>query len=174
MRRFFEFRGALPPVVRLGLATRGNTRLDPSDVRAAIERGVNYLNWCGHPDGMSRAVAELGPLRKRVVVAWQLEATAAVAAERALDEALRQLGTDFVDIVTFYYVESEAQWRRILAPGGAYEAMVRAQERGKVRLLGLTSHQRAMAARIAGGEGRPLDLLMLRYNAAHRLNLESR
>jgi len=41
------------PVCRLGLATRGNTHLASQDVAHAIDRGINYLNWCGHPDGMS-------------------------------------------------------------------------------------------------------------------------
>ena len=47
----------LPKVNRLGLATRGNTHLKPEDVEYAVERGLNYLNWCGRSDGMSRAVA---------------------------------------------------------------------------------------------------------------------
>ena len=61
-----------PPVCRLGLATRGNTHLDPCDVHWAIERGVNYLNWCGRTDGMSQAVSEMGEKRQEIVFAWQI------------------------------------------------------------------------------------------------------
>ncbi len=50
--------------------------------------------------------------------------------------------------------------------GGALEYLAEARRAGRVRLMGLTSHQRPLAASIArGGE---LDLLMIRYNAAHR------
>jgi len=176
MDRTFAFGRGTAPVCRLGLATRGNTRLEPRDVHDALARGVNYLNWCGHPDGLSRAVAELGARRKEVVLAWQLEASRADDAARELDHALRELGTSWIDVVTLYYVESEPEWAAIASPGGALEALVRARDQGAVRLIGMTSHQRALAAGIAAGrvrapgqrEERPLDLLMLRYNAAHR------
>ena len=48
-------------VCRLGLASRGNTHLDADCVRYAVERGVNFLNWCGTSGNcMSRAIASLG------------------------------------------------------------------------------------------------------------------
>ncbi len=34
-----------PPVCRLGLASYGRTSLTPDDVLAAVDRGVNFLNW---------------------------------------------------------------------------------------------------------------------------------
>ena len=176
MRRTFQFDDNTPPLCRLGLATRGNTHLSPADVYYAVERGVNYLNWCGRPDGLSRAVAGMGVEREEIVLAWQLKSRTASGAGRELEDALKELNTDYIDVVTFYYVESEGEWCEIMSRGGAYEAMARAREQGKVRFLGLTSHQRNMAARIATGElrapeqveSRPLDMLMLRYNAAHR------
>jgi hypothetical protein len=39
------------PLCRLGLATRGTNRLTPADIHLALDRGVNFLNWCGNPDG---------------------------------------------------------------------------------------------------------------------------
>lgn len=52
----------------------------------AIDRGVNYLNWCGRPDGMREAIRGLGSRRQQVTVAVQLEARGADAALRELDE----------------------------------------------------------------------------------------
>lgn len=154
------------PLCRLGLATRGGTGLAPDDVLLALDKGINFLNWCGHPDGLSQAVVELGKRRAEVVVCVQFEARTAHDASSELATILRQLGTDYVDVLTFYYVEHEAEWREIVAPGGALEYCQAAQRAGQVRLLGLTSHQRPLAAKIAAGGH--LDLLMLRYNAAHR------
>ncbi len=151
---------------RLGLATRGTSRLEPADVDYAIARGVNYLNWCGRRDGLSRAVAGLGKGRAEVVVAVQFQARTAQAAAREFDRLLSELRSDYLDVVTFYYVESEQEWEALLTPQGAYDYLRRQREQGSVRLLGLTTHQRPLAARWAQS-GR-LDLLMIRYNAAHR------
>jgi aryl-alcohol dehydrogenase-like predicted oxidoreductase len=69
-------------------------------------------------------------------------------------------------VLTFYYVEEPEEWRQIIGPGGALEACRAAQEAGQVHLLGLTSHQRPLAAEAA--RSGLLDMLMIRYNAAHR------
>ncbi|MGH9658897.1 MAG: aldo/keto reductase [Bryobacteraceae bacterium] len=149
----------MPPVCRLGLATRGNSRLGPADVEHAVERGINYLNWCGRPDALSQTVAALGRDRAKVVVAAQLDG-------RDFDSLLRDLGAEYLDIATLYYVESEAEWREILAPGGLLDSLQREKAAGRLRLIGLTSHQRRLAA--SWLDSGHLDLLMVRYNAAHR------
>lgn len=188
----------LPPVCRLGLATRGNTHLRPADVEYAVERGLNYLNWCGKPDGMSQAVAGFGTKRREVVVAVQFQARSARAAEHEFSHILKQLRSDWVDIATLYYVESEQEWQEILAPCGVWDVLARFQREGALRMIGLTSHQRELAARwaretisqrVSPGSGTQkqngppappaardgagagpyrLDMLMIRYNAAHR------
>jgi predicted aldo/keto reductase-like oxidoreductase len=154
------------PVCRLGLATRGETQLQADDVYHALERGVNFLNWCGVPDGLRDAIANLGSRRREVIVCVQFEARTEREAERELRHLLSELGTDYLDVLTFYYVEEQAEWLEIIGPGGALEFCRRAQRDGQVRLLGLTSHQRPLAA-LAARSGL-IDLLMIRYNAAHR------
>ncbi len=167
MKRHVTLTEQVPPVLRLGLSTRGNTHLTSSDVRLAMDRGVNYLNWCGQEDGLSRAVARLSrEERERVVVAYQFSARTAAAAESELAGVLETLDTDYLDVPTLYYVESEPEWEEICSRGGSLAYLTRAKEAGRVRMVGLTSHQRKLAARWAGS-GR-LDLLMIRYNAAHR------
>ena len=156
----------LGQVCRLGLSTRGNTHLDPKDVNEAIRRGVNYLNWCGHSDGLSRAVRALGERRKQVFVAVQLGARNSSDAKKELQNLLGELGTTTIDCVTYYYVESPEEWEEIISPGGAAEVLEKAKLEGVVRSIGLTSHQRPLAAVIAQS-GR-VDMLMIRYNAAHR------
>jgi len=159
----------LPPlgrVCRLGLATRGNTKLSPDAVLEAVERGVNYLNWCTHPDGMSRAVRQMGDARSRVFVAAQFYAHSAKEAKKELKEYLGELGTGYIDVLTYYYLEHESEWDEILSSDGAQGVLDEARQEGKVRAIGVTSHQRKFAADLARS-GR-VDLLMIRYNAAHR------
>ena len=166
MRRTAKFGAGMPEVCRLGLATRGGSGLLPDDVEYAVARGINYLNWCGHPDGLSRAIRGLGAARPGVVVAVQLQAREADEAAREFDSILAELGTDYLDIATFYYVESSEEWDEIGGPGGVWEFLDEQKRRGRLRLIGLTTHQRPLAVEWAG-TGR-LDMLMVRYNAAHR------
>src|SRR5829696_7052345 len=99
------------PVCRLGLASYGQTAITPEDVFHALGRGVNFLNWQGLAEGPSegdaftRAVAALGPDRPSVVVCAQFGARGAADAATELRTALGTLGTDYVDVLTLYYVE---------------------------------------------------------------------
>ncbi len=153
-------------VCRLGLATRGNTSLEPGDVERAIDGGINYLNWCRHADGLQQWVRNCGARRSDVRVAVQFFARSAGEARIELSDCLDELGTDYLDVVTYYYVESEPEWQQIILPGGAAEVVEAAKKDGVVRSVGLTSHQRGLAANWARSER--LDSLMIRYNAAHR------
>jgi len=69
-------------------------------------------------------------------------------------------------VVTFYYVEHVSEWEQVTSGCGSREHLLGARESGTVRLIGLTTHQRDLAARTA--DSGLLDLLMIRYNAAHR------
>jgi predicted aldo/keto reductase-like oxidoreductase len=155
-----------PPVLRLGLATRGDTHLDEKDIEYAVARGVNYLNWCGHDDGLAEAVRSERFDRDQVVIAFQLSGRTRPAARRELADALRTLNTTRIDVVTFYYVEEQCEGEEITGPDGALEAMEEAQILGQIRMTGLTTHQRALGTNWT--ESGKLDLLMIRYNAAHR------
>lgn len=166
MEKQVRLSNSTPPVARLGLATRGDTSLQAEDCHLALERGVNYWNWCGREDGMSRAVRELGANRNQVVLAVQMEATRASQAKEELDNHLRTLATDRIEGVTLYYMETRAEWDRVRAKGGALDFLRTCKREGTVGLIGVTTHQRPLAVEIAAsGE---MDLLMIRYNAAHR------
>ena len=160
------------PVCRLGLATRGGAGLTTDDVLHAIDRGVNFLNWPGEADapggadGLTDAIASLGPRRDSLVVCVQFGARTAVEAAAELRTILTSLRTDYVDLLTLYYVEYEEEWQRLGANGGALDYLQKAIHDGVVRRIGVTSHQRPLAARMAAS-GR-IDALMIRYNAAHR------
>jgi predicted aldo/keto reductase-like oxidoreductase len=161
-----SFPGRARPISRLGLSSRGDTNLGVDDVLLALERGINFLNWCGTTNAFAQALAGLGPRRAELVLCVQFEARTAAEARRELRHILRELHTDYVDVLTFYYVEEPAEWQTLIGAGGALEVCRAAQKSGEIRLLGLTSHQRPLAAEAA--RTGLLDLLMIRYNAAHR------
>src|SRR5207237_735676 len=125
------------PVARLGLASHGRTAIAPEDVLFAIERGARFLNWPGLAEGaegaadaFSAAIAALGPRREEVVVCIQLGARTAREARAELAAALRELRTDYLDVVTLYYVETAAEGRAVAAAGAALEPVVPARSHG--------------------------------------------
>src|SRR5262245_45008655 len=91
------------PVCRLGLASRGGCALTPDDVLAAVERGVNFLNWPGNADepgggdAVSDAVAALGRQRDDMVVCVKFGSRTAADAADELRTALATLRSDHVD-----------------------------------------------------------------------------
>jgi aryl-alcohol dehydrogenase-like predicted oxidoreductase len=160
------------PVCRLGLASYGPTPITPDDVLSAVDRGINFLNWQGLAEGasdgdaFSTAVSSLGPSRRSVVVCAQFGARTGSDAAQELRSALAALDTDYIDVLTLYYVERAAEWAEITAPGGALRYLQDAKRDGAVRRIGITSHQRTLAAEMA--KAGLLDAVMIRYNAAHR------
>jgi aryl-alcohol dehydrogenase-like predicted oxidoreductase len=160
------------PVCRLGLASYVGTAITADDILFALDRGVNFVNWAGLAEGpssgdaYSTAIGSLGGRRQSVVVCIQFGSRSAADAAVELRSALAALGTDYIDVVTLYYVESAGEWDEITSPGGALQYLEHAKRDGVVRRIGITSHQRKLAAQFA--ESGRLDVLMIRYNAAHR------
>ncbi len=79
---------------------------------------------------------------------------------RRVEKALRLLSTDYLDVLQLYWVGVGAS----LAPRMVDE-LVKLRDEGKVRAIGISIHDRPRAGKLAAGS--PLDLFMLRYNAAH-------
>jgi aryl-alcohol dehydrogenase-like predicted oxidoreductase len=162
------------PVCRLGLGFTGYlaSTLTPEDVHHAIDCGVNFLNWSGLAEGpvsgdvLTATVSALGRARESVVICAQFGARNAEDAAEELESALTVLGTNYIDVLTLYYVEQPQEWAELTAPDGALSYLQNAKRDGRVRRIGITSHQRKLAAQMA--DSGMLDLLMIRYNAAHR------
>ncbi len=62
-----------------------------------------------------------------------------------LENSLRMLRTDYIDLYQMHQVAQERDYDAALAPGGAYEALLKAKEQGKIRHIGVTSHSLTMA-----------------------------
>jgi predicted aldo/keto reductase-like oxidoreductase len=61
-------------------------------------------------------------------------------AERCIDQSLRRLCTDHVDLLIFHHVASSEVLSRIMGPDGALEAFTAAREDGKIRYIGISGH----------------------------------
>jgi len=141
-------------------------------IRRALERGISYFDTApGYGGGISEAVIgrALGADRDRVFLATKTprDRTGDPAAIRAsLEQSLRLLGTDHVDLLQFHgswYADEDAD--RILAAGlDAYE---RLREEGKTRFLGFTFEGPTGATERLTATGR-FDAILVCYNLIYQ------
>ncbi|MBN1422247.1 MAG: aldo/keto reductase, partial [Planctomycetes bacterium] len=104
--------------------------------------------------------------RNEVTLSTKLSARDAEGAKRQLDESLRLLGTDRLDILHFHSVSTREDTDRITAKGGALEAYRRWKDEGVTRAIGITGHQDAEVLLDAVRRIEP-DCVMCPQNPAH-------
>ena len=105
------------------------------------ERGVNYFDVApNYGNAQERLGPALAPYRDRCFLACKTTMRKAAEAERQLQESLRLLRTEHLDLYQFHSVKTEDDVQQIRGPGGALETFVRARERGLVRFIGFSAH----------------------------------
>lgn len=114
-------------------------------VRTALDQGVNFLDNCwDYHEGASElrmGKALRDGYRDRAFVMSKIDSHSRTGAARQIDESLRRLQTDRVDLMQFHEIIRPTDPDRIFAPGGSLEAMAAAQRAGKVRFIGFTGHK---------------------------------
>lgn len=79
--------------------------------------------------------------RKKVFLMSKIDGRTKAAAARQIDESLKRLQTDHVDLMQFHEIIRMGDPERIFAAGGSMEAMQEAKQAGKVRFIGFTGHK---------------------------------
>ena len=130
--------------------------------KAFHELGVNFFLWgSGRRAPMRDALKNLIKIRRdQVVIAFQTYDKSGLLMRRFHEKGLRRLGTDYVDLLLM-------SWMRGSPRGRMLETALRLKEEGKVRFLGISTHDRPLAGRIAADPNSSVDAIMIRYNAAH-------
>jgi predicted aldo/keto reductase-like oxidoreductase len=114
-------------------------------VRSAIDRGVNFMdNSWDYNEGaseirMGRALRD--GYRDKAFLMTKIDGRSKREATRQLDESLRRLQTDRIDLVQHHEVIRFDDPHRIFHPEGANAALVEARKAGKVRYIGFTGHK---------------------------------
>ncbi len=115
-------------------------------VHAALDHGVNFFDNCwDYHEGRSeerlgRALAD-GGRRKRAFVMTKLDGRTKQAATAQLEQSLKRLRTDVIDLVQVHEVIRTSDPERVFGAGGAMEALVEARRAGKLRFIGFTGHK---------------------------------
>jgi uncharacterized protein len=114
-------------------------------IRTAIDEGVNFLdNSWDYYDGQSElrmGKALRDGYRHRAFLMTKIDGRDKATAARQIDESLRRLKTDHLDLLQHHEVIRLDDADRIFAAGGAMEAALEARSAGKVRYIGFTGHK---------------------------------
>lgn len=116
----------------------------------AVDRGVTFFDnaWCYHKGRAEEWMGEaLQGIRQKVFLMTKccthqqpLPEGGKEGAMKFLEESLRRLQTDHVDLWMLHEVKGVAEVEKFYGPGGAAEAFDLAKKQGKVRYLGFTGH----------------------------------
>jgi aryl-alcohol dehydrogenase-like predicted oxidoreductase len=171
-RRPFGRHADLVSIIGLGgyhLGTPKSAKEAVRIVHAAVDAGINFLDnaWEYH-DGeserrMGRAIADRrgGVFLMTKVCTHGRDAKVAM---RQLEESLRRLRTDHLDLWQIHECVYENDPERHFASGGVVEALERAKAQGKVRYTGFTGHKDPGIHLRMLAQGFPFDACQLPLN----------
>ena len=144
---------------RLGLAA--NYGIDEAGVRSAFERGMNYVFFTTRGKLAKPLREALARDRDKIVVAaGPTLGFFGGSVRRSAERTMKKLGVEYLDIFQLMWLGVGSAWT-----DATLKELRHLKESGKVRALGVSIHDRQRAGKLA--EDSPLDMLMIRYNAAH-------
>ena len=138
-------------------------------VAAAMDAGINFFDnaWDYH-DGHSEEVVGIALKGKRqnavVMTKVCTHGRGKDVAMQQLEESLRRLQTDHLDLWQIHEVIYENDPDLIFAPGGAAEALLQAKQQGKVRAVGFTGHKDPSIHLRMLSHGFPFDTVQMPLN----------
>ena len=147
--RPFGRTGERVSILGLGGWHLGTPRTDRAAVRlvhAAVDHGITFLdNAWDYNDGLSeeRMGKAIADCRDRVFLMTKVctHGRDGKVAMRQLEDSLRRLRTDHLDLWQIHEVAFDDEPGRHFARGGVVEALDRARAQGKVRYVGFTGHK---------------------------------
>jgi len=114
-------------------------------IRTAIDNGINFMDnsWSynGGQSEIRMGKALRDGYRQRIFLMTKLDGRDAKSATMQLDESLKRLQVDHVDLIQFHDVARMDDSEKIFAPDGALEGVIKARRTGKVRYIGFTGHK---------------------------------
>ena len=117
-----------------------------SVVKHCFDLGITFFDTANmYPTSEEKLGVALKSVRNEVIIATKTAQRDAKGATDHLDLSLKQLQTDWIDVYQLHNVSNEEALNQVLAPQGAYEAVSKARDAGKIRFIGISSHSIATA-----------------------------
>lgn len=113
--------------------------LDTLEIARAA--GVNHYDTA-HSYGHAEDVMKpwLAEHRDGIFLATKTGERTGAAARAGLEDSLRRMGVDRIDLIQLHNLVEPDEWSTAFAPGGAVEALAQARDEGLVDFIGVTGH----------------------------------
>ena len=150
-RREYGSTGEQLSIIGFGgiLVTKVSTDEAAGLVAEAVDHGINYFDVAPtYGNAQEMLGPALEPYRKDVFLACKTTERTAEGARRELEESLRLLRTDHVDLYQMHAVNTDEDFDTVTGPGGALELFHEARQKGQTRYLGFSSHSAETALRL--------------------------
>jgi uncharacterized protein len=136
-------------LIGLGGYHLGQAQLEEQEsiriVRTGLDSGINFLDNCWDYNGgvseerMGKALRD--GYREKAFLMTKVDGQTKKAATEQLEQSLRRLETDHIDLLQFHEVIRDSDPARIFGEGGSFEAALAAKKAGKIRYIGFTGHK---------------------------------
>ena len=132
-------------------------------VAEAVDRGINYFDVApSYGNAQERLGPALAPYRKNCFLACKTDGRLKDDSRADLEQSLRLLKTDHVDLYQFHALTKMTDLDKVLGPGGAIETFEAAKKEGKIRFIGFSVHSAETA--VAAMERYHFDTILFPVN----------
>jgi predicted aldo/keto reductase-like oxidoreductase len=130
-----------------GIALRNNGQDFANELIAlAYDRGISYYDIApSYGDSQELMGPALKPYRNKTFLACKTQARDRQGSLEELHQSLEHLKTDHVDLYQFHALSKMEQVDQIFGPDGAMETFQKARQDGKIRFIGFSAHNEAVA-----------------------------
>jgi len=138
-------------------------------VHKALDLGVNFIDTAtgyGKGESEERIGEVMKTRREECYLSSRVNDADKAAMARAIDASLKRLKTDHIDIYEAHDVSTQKRYDLLLGPGRAIEALQEAREAGKIRFIGVTTHNWRLARQMI--ETDLFDAMLITYNISNR------
>jgi aryl-alcohol dehydrogenase-like predicted oxidoreductase len=113
-------------------------------IREAARLGLTYFDsakaYAGSEDYLGQFWQEHQSLRPKIFQTSKSASRSKAAALKDLDNTLKRMGLNYLDLWQIHDVRTLADLRAIEGPGGALEGFIEAKAKGLTRYIGVTGH----------------------------------
>ena len=140
-------------VSKLGLGGIQLTKISTDQaiqvITTGLNLGVTFLETArGYGDSEEKIGKAIKGRRDKVVIATKAGAKSAKEIQQRIEESLKALDTDYVDLYQYHGCDTKEAYENITKTGSVLEGMLKSKEQGKIKAVGFSSHQLELALEI--------------------------
>lgn len=108
----------------------------------AVDEGIDFFDTARvYTDSEEKMGRVLSKHRDKLKIASKTYSRTAEKASEDVEISLKLLKTDYLDLYQCHNISTEEDFKTVTGPGGALEALRKAQEAGKIRWVGVSGHK---------------------------------